>query len=78
MVLPRPRFAAFVAFLTLYLRLIWPIISLGWLLAVTEEAASASQRIFDVLDTSPSIADPPRPKARSLSRRRLLTACCSD
>jgi ATP-binding cassette, subfamily B, bacterial len=47
-----------VAFLTLYLRLIWPIISLGWLLALTEEAASASRRIFEVLDTEPSIIDP--------------------
>jgi len=53
-----------VAFLTLYLRLIWPIISLGWLLAVTEEAASASRRIFEVLDTAPSIVDPPHPAAR--------------
>ena len=53
-----------VAFLTLYLRLIWPIISLGWLLAVTQEAASASRRIFDVLDTAPSITDPPRPEPR--------------
>ena len=53
-----------VAFLTLYLRLIWPIISLGWLLAITEEAASASRRLFDVLDTSPSIVDPPQPAAR--------------
>jgi ATP-binding cassette, subfamily B, bacterial len=53
-----------VAFLTLYLRLIWPIISLGWLLAVTEEAASATRRLFEVLDTSPSIVDPPRPVAR--------------
>ena len=52
-----------VAFLTLYLRLIWPIISLGWLLAVTEEAASASRRIFEVLDTAPSIVDPPHPAA---------------
>src|SRR5215475_695331 len=53
-----------VAFLTLYLRLIWPIISLGWLLAITEEAASATRRLFDVLDTSPSIVDPPQPAAR--------------
>jgi ATP-binding cassette, subfamily B, bacterial len=50
-----------VAFLTLYLRLIWPIISLGWLLAVTEEAASAARRIFEVLDTAPAIVDPPQP-----------------
>src|SRR5438309_84162 len=34
-----------VAFLTLYLRLIWPIVSLGWLLALTQEAASAARRI---------------------------------
>jgi ATP-binding cassette, subfamily B, bacterial len=53
-----------VAFVTLYLRLIWPIISLGWLLAITEEAASATRRLFDVLDTSPSIVDPPQPAAR--------------
>jgi ATP-binding cassette, subfamily B, bacterial len=53
-----------VAFLGLYLRLIWPIISLGWLLAITEEAASASRRIFEVLDTQPSITDPPRPEPR--------------
>ena len=53
-----------VAFLGLYLRLIWPIISLGWLLAITEEAASASRRIFEVLDTQSSITDPPRPEPR--------------
>jgi ATP-binding cassette, subfamily B, bacterial len=53
-----------VAFLTLYLRLIWPIISLGWLLAITQEAASATRRLFEVLDTSPSIVDPVQPAAR--------------
>jgi ATP-binding cassette subfamily B protein len=50
-----------VAFLTMYLRLIWPIISLGWLLALTEEAASACRRIFEVLDTKPTIVDPESP-----------------
>jgi len=54
-----------VAFLTLYLRLIWPIISLGWLLALTEAAASASRRIFEVLDTEPSIIDPTVGDARA-------------
>ncbi|HEU5267562.1 MAG TPA: ABC transporter ATP-binding protein, partial [Jatrophihabitans sp.] len=48
---------ALVAFLTLYLRLIWPIVSLGWLLALAEEAASAARRIFEVLDTEPTIVD---------------------
>ncbi|MDT4964782.1 MAG: ATP-binding cassette, subfamily bacterial [Pseudonocardiales bacterium] len=48
----------FVAFLTLYLRLIWPIITLGWLLALTQEAASAARRIFEVIDTVATILDP--------------------
>src|SRR6476660_2236965 len=48
-----------VAFLTLYLRLIWPMIALGWLLALTQEAASAARRIFEVLDEQPSIVDRP-------------------
>jgi ATP-binding cassette, subfamily B, bacterial len=52
---------ALVAFLTLYLRLVWPIVSLGWLLALTEEAATAAQRIYEVLDTPPTIVDPVRP-----------------
>jgi ATP-binding cassette subfamily B protein len=50
-----------VAFVTLYLRLIWPIISLGWLMAILQEAASATRRIFEVLDTAPTILDPDRP-----------------
>ncbi|MDQ2751268.1 MAG: ABC transporter ATP-binding protein/permease [Actinomycetota bacterium] len=51
----------FVAFLTLYLRLVWPIITLGWLLALTQEAASAARRIFEVIDTVPTIVDPATP-----------------
>jgi ATP-binding cassette subfamily B protein len=50
-----------VAFVALYLQLVWPIIMLGWLLALTEEAASACRRIFEVLDTEPTILDPERP-----------------
>jgi ATP-binding cassette subfamily B protein len=50
-----------VAFVALYLQLVWPIIMLGWLLALTEEAASACRRIFEVLDTEPTIVDPPSP-----------------
>jgi ATP-binding cassette subfamily B protein len=47
-----------VAFLTLYLRLVWPIVSLGWLLALMQEAASACGRLFEVLDTEPTITEP--------------------
>jgi len=50
-----------VAFVALYLQLVWPIIMLGWLLALTEEAASACRRIFEVLDTPPTIVDPVAP-----------------
>jgi ATP-binding cassette subfamily B protein len=50
-----------VAFVALYLQLIWPIIMLGWLLALTEEAGSACRRIFEVLDTEPTIVDPAQP-----------------
>jgi ATP-binding cassette subfamily B protein len=50
-----------VAFVALFLQLVWPIIMFGWLLALTEEAGSASRRIFEVLDTAPSIVDPVRP-----------------
>ena len=52
-----------VAFLTLFLRLVWPIVSLGWLLALTQEAASAARRVFEVFDTAPTILDPPHPVA---------------
>lgn len=52
---------AFVAFLTLYLRLQWPIISLGWFLALGEEAASATRRIFEVFDEPVTITDSAEP-----------------
>jgi ATP-binding cassette subfamily B protein len=52
-----------IAFLTLYLRLVWPIVSLGWLLALTQEAGTAAVRLFEVLDTEPTILDPERPVA---------------
>ena len=60
-----------VAFLTLYLRLIWPMIALGWLLALTQEAASAARRIFEVLDEQPSIVDRPSPKTLQSKERGL-------
>jgi ATP-binding cassette subfamily B protein len=50
-----------VAFVALYLQLVWPIIMLGWLLALTEEAGSACRRIFEVLDTVPTIVEPEHP-----------------
>ena len=52
---------AFVAFVTLFLRLLWPLIALGWLIAVTQEAGSAAHRIFEVMDLEPDIVDPADP-----------------
>ncbi|MDQ1645174.1 MAG: ATP-binding cassette, subfamily bacterial [Cryptosporangiaceae bacterium] len=48
-----------VAFVSLTLMLIWPVGSLGWLLATGQEAATAADRLYEVLDTKPSIVDRP-------------------
>jgi ATP-binding cassette subfamily B protein len=48
-----------VAFVTLQLMLIWPIDSLGFIIATGQEAMTAADRIYEVLDTTPSIADRP-------------------
>ncbi|HEX5494912.1 MAG TPA: ABC transporter ATP-binding protein [Mycobacteriales bacterium] len=48
-----------VAFVSLFLLMVWPIESLGWLLANAQEAISAADRIFEVFDTPPSIVDRP-------------------
>ena len=48
-----------VAFVSLLILLVWPIESLGEILAMAEEATSAANRIFEVLETEPAIADRP-------------------
>ncbi|MDQ1742503.1 MAG: ATP-binding cassette, subfamily bacterial [Pseudonocardiales bacterium] len=50
-----------VAFITLQLRLNWPLMAMGWLIAGTEEAVAASARLFEVLDTASDITDPVEP-----------------
>jgi ATP-binding cassette, subfamily B, bacterial len=55
-----------VAFVSLVLLLQWPIISLGWLVAQAQEAETASQRVYEVLDTPPTVVD--RTDARALPR----------
>ncbi|MDI5962740.1 ABC transporter ATP-binding protein [Streptomyces sp. SL13] len=46
-----------VAFLTTGLALRWPVESLGWLLSISNEAATAVDRFFDVMDTAPPADD---------------------
>ena len=48
-----------VAFITLTLQLVWPIEAMGYILASGQEAATAAQRIYEILDTEPAITDPP-------------------
>ena len=48
-----------VAFVSLLVLLVWPIESLGEILAMAEEATSAAERIYEVFDTEPAIADRP-------------------
>jgi ATP-binding cassette subfamily B protein len=47
-----------VAFIALALQLVWPIESMGYILASGQEAATAAQRIYEIFDTDPAITDP--------------------
>ncbi|HVV75334.1 MAG TPA: ABC transporter ATP-binding protein [Mycobacteriales bacterium] len=62
---------ALVAFVTLLVLLQWPVIDIGWILAMAEEAATAAVRVTEVLDTAPSIADRPHAVALVASHGRL-------
>ncbi|MBB6626869.1 ABC transporter ATP-binding protein [Nocardioides sp. KIGAM211] len=44
-----------VAFITLMLSLVWPVASLGVILAMAQEAMTASARILEIFDTQPDI-----------------------
>ncbi len=47
-----------VAFVALVLQLIWPIEAMGYILALGQEAATAAQRVYEILDTQPGIVGP--------------------
>jgi ATP-binding cassette subfamily B protein len=44
-----------VAFITLMLSLVWPVASLGVILAMAQEAMTASARVLEIFDTEPAI-----------------------
>ncbi|NJC81225.1 ABC transporter ATP-binding protein [Planosporangium mesophilum] len=48
-----------VAFVSLQVMLVWPIDALGWIIANGQEAMTAADRVYEVLDTEPSIVDHP-------------------
>lgn len=49
-----------VAFITLLLSLVWPVSSLGMILAMAQEAMTASARILEIFDTVPDITSGPQ------------------
>jgi len=53
-----------VAFITLVLQLVWPIEAMGYILALGQEAATAAQRVYEILDTQPTITSPATPEQR--------------
>jgi ATP-binding cassette subfamily B protein len=56
-----------VAFVSLQVMLVWPIDALGWIIANGQEAMTAADRVYEVLDTRPSIVD--RPGAAAVPAR---------
>jgi ATP-binding cassette subfamily B protein len=57
-----------VAFMNYVFMLTWPMDAIGWVLSMSEECQTASERLNEVLDSRPEIAD--RPHARTLDRCR--------
>ncbi|MBX3313077.1 MAG: ABC transporter ATP-binding protein [Actinobacteria bacterium] len=50
-----------VAFNAYVVLLIWPLRMLGWMVAMTQRAAAAAQRVHEILATEPAIVDPAHP-----------------
>jgi ATP-binding cassette, subfamily B, bacterial len=57
-----------VAFMSYVFMLIWPMDAIGWVLSMSEECRTASERLSEVFDARPEIAD--RPKARAVDHPR--------
>jgi len=57
-----------VAFMNYVFMLTWPMDAIGWVLSMSEECQTASERLNEVLDSRPDIAD--RPGARAMERSR--------
>ena len=55
-----------VAFMNYVFMLTWPMDAIGWVLSMSEECQTASERLNEVLDSRPEIAD--RAGARALDR----------
>jgi ATP-binding cassette subfamily B protein len=59
-----------VAFITLMLSLVWPVSSLGVILAMAQEAMTAAARILEIFDTEPDIVSGDRVLERPVGHLR--------
>ncbi len=50
-----------VAYLAFMAMLVWPAVALGWVINLFQRGQASAGRIKEILDTPPSIADPPDP-----------------
>jgi ATP-binding cassette, subfamily B, bacterial len=60
-----------VAFVALVLQLVWPIEAMGYILALGQEGATAAQRVYEILDTQPTITSPGAVTGPSVPRQRV-------
>ncbi|MFC4334677.1 ABC transporter ATP-binding protein [Salininema proteolyticum] len=60
------------AYMLLQMMLLWPMEALGWVLAHLNEAATASDRVYDILDAEPAITQPESPVVLQRPRGRLV------
>jgi ATP-binding cassette subfamily B protein len=58
-----------VAFITLTLELVWPIEAMGYILASGQEAATAAQRVYEILDTPPAVVSKPAKVTKASASR---------
>ena len=61
-----------VAFVFYVLMLRWPLEALGWILTMAEEASTAAERLYEVLDTQPTIVDLPGARPLRAARGALV------
>ncbi len=60
-----------VAFFGVAMGLRWPIDSIGWLLAIANDTAAATDRFFEVMDSEVTISSPDRPESAPSRAGRL-------
>jgi ATP-binding cassette subfamily B protein len=48
--------------------LVWPVREIGWIIAMGQEASAAAERVYELLDTPPEIADAPNAVSLHTSR----------